>query len=293
MGDPASLRVFHAGRNYLRLRLATWGIAQTFALAGLLFWTALLIDVEITAQQQRASREQKAASTEPNQTAERTIITPKDARSRDFGVRLSESLRTAQKDIHLRGWRGFEQTLVELALLLPAGAFSLIWAIKIVSFAIYLIQIPLTYAVRRLDYEMRWYMVTDRSLRLRHGVWKVAETTMSFANIQQVVVSKGPLQGLLGLADVKVQSAGGASGGEKHRGKEDMHLGLFHSVTHAPEIRDLILERLRRFRETGLGDTSEQTLMPPLASTETSTAPAIVAARELLNEAKALRAVLH
>ena len=133
--------------------------------------------------------------------------------------------------------------------------------IKIAGILAYFAQLPVTYLIARLDFELRWYMVTDRSLRIRHGVWKISESTMSFANIQQVVVSQGPLQRALGLADVKVQSAGGASGGDKHHSGgsgEDMHLGLFHSVTNAPEIRDLILDRLRRFRESGLGDPGRE-----------------------------------
>jgi len=141
---------------------------------------------------------------------------------------------------------------------------------------------------------LRWYMVTDRSLRIRYGVWKISESTMSFANIQQVVVSQGPLQRVLGLADVKVQSAGGGSGGghgsEHSSSGEDMHLGLFHSVTNAPEIRDLILERLRRFRESGLGDPDEKSAIAPTSPlTHATPADTLAAARELLAEAKALR----
>ena len=31
MGDPASLKVFRAGRNYYKLRMTSWTIAQLFA----------------------------------------------------------------------------------------------------------------------------------------------------------------------------------------------------------------------------------------------------------------------
>jgi uncharacterized membrane protein YdbT with pleckstrin-like domain len=184
---------------------------------------------------------------------------------------------------------------VEIALLLPEWIFPLLWIVKILSFGIYLLQIPITYAVRRLDYEMRWYMVTDRSLRLRHGTWKVVESTMSFANIQQVVMIQGPVQRLLGLADVRVQSAGGGGGGHEHEQVgDDMHEGLFRHVTNAREIRDLILERLRRFRESGLGDPEEETMatLEPTAAAAPSV-DALAAAGELLAEAKALRAALE
>jgi hypothetical protein len=153
----------------------------------------------------------------------------------------------------------------------------------------------------RLDYEQRWYMVTDRSLRIRHGVWKINESTMSFANIQQVVVSQGPLQRLLGLSDVKVQSAGGGSEKQEEADNDDMHHGLFHSVTNAPDIRDLILGRLRRFRESGLGDPDEneggrRVPSPPGHGAESAPYPAaspglLAAARELAAETRALRGV--
>lgn len=307
-GNPASLRVFRAGRNYFRLRLAAWITAQVFALAGILFWTAMLFEVESIARAQQEARSSPRVDVENAQRApadaSAPAATPAKAsrRSRNWGERFGENVKTAaaaakragnaDRGKVYQGWAGYKQMLVEIALILPAWAFPLIWALKIFGLAVYLIQLPLTYAVRRLDYEMRWYMVTDRSLRLRHGVWKITETTMSFANVQQVTVSQGPLQRALGLADVKVQSAGGGGGKEEHaHAGEDMHVGLFHSVTNATEIRDLILERLRLFRATGLGDPDES---PTPAATASRSAPddTLVAARELLAEARALRAVV-
>jgi uncharacterized membrane protein YdbT with pleckstrin-like domain len=149
---------------------------------------------------------------------------------------------------------------------------------------------------------MRWYVVTDRSLRIRTGVWSVQESTMSFANLQQVEVSQGPLQRLLGLADVKVQSAGG-SDNPHGKPQDDLHTGHFHGVDNAHEIRDLIQDRLRRYRESGLGDPEEArhaaqaaaarehaaTLTAGSAPTD---ADVLAAARELAAEAKALRVAL-
>jgi hypothetical protein len=98
---------------------------------------------------------------------------------------------------------------------------------------------------------------------------------------------------------VKVQSAGGGSGGgdsHESRGKEDdMHLGLFHSVTNASEIRDLILERLRRFRESGLGDPDEkqaQLMTSSASAVQPDHNELLAAARELAAEARALRTSL-
>lgn len=304
-GHPASLRVFNAGRNYFRLRVAAWAFAQILALAAIIFWTAMLVDVESTARTEQLNDRSRPSSTSmpPDaraSTDRSNAAFSKNTRAHTWPERVAARLKAAGESStasaanqhhRFNGWAAYKQFLVEVALVLPAWAFPLIWVIKILGFIAYLLQVPITYAIRRLDYEMRWYMVTDRSLRLRHGVWKVSESTMSFANLQQVVVTQGPLQRLLGLADVKVQSAGGGGGeNRQHRG-EDMHIGFFHSVTNATEIRDLILHRLRQFRETGLGDPDE-TPAPVQSHSANPPADALIAARELAAEARALRAAL-
>ena len=116
---------------------------------------------------------------------------------------------------------------------------------------------------------------------------------MSFANLQQVSVHQGPLQRLLKIADVEVRSAGGGSG-EEEQGGDSMHRSVFHAVENAPEIRDLILARLKRFRQAGLGepdDAKDQPVNRPEPS-EGSSSDTISAAREVLAEARALRAEL-
>jgi membrane protein YdbS with pleckstrin-like domain len=308
VGDPASLRVFRAGRNFFRLQLARWGLAQAAALAGIIFWAVVLIQVEDAARVQRQARRAQAAaapapvppdaaaSAATPATSSATVPAKPPSREERLKKSLNEALKEAKKRGRVTGWQGFKLFLVEVALLLPDWAFPIIWLLKISGFALYLLQIPITYAVRRLDYEMHWYVVTDRSLRLRNGVWNVQELTMSFANLQQVVVSQGPLQRLLGLADVRVQSAGGG-GGEHAQASplHSLHTGYFHSVDNATEIRDLILERLRRFRESGLGDPDEARRHPPADGAATALvheAGVLAAARELRDEARALRLAL-
>ena len=128
---------------------------------------------------------------------------------------------------------------------------------------------------QRLNYALRWYIVTDRSLRIRTGVLSIQELTMTFSNIQEIRVSAGPIQNFLKLADVEVQSAGG---GSKDGGG---HIGRFESVSNANEIRDLMVERLRKYRDSGLGE--------PAAHSDPATDHAIDAARAVLAEARALR----
>lgn len=138
---------------------------------------------------------------------------------------------------------------------------ALMYATEIGGIGLVLTQTLLSYLSVRLDYEMRWYKVTDRSLRIREGIWSVREMTMTFANIQNISVSRGPLQRLLGIADVEVQSAGGGigGGGKDNRGTAvHMHRGLFRGVDNAEEIRDRLKDRLRNYRDSGLGDEVER-----------------------------------
>lgn len=131
-----------------------------------------------------------------------------------------------------------------------------------IGIAGYVLQIPFSLAMVRLDYELRWYIVTDRSLRIRSGIWDIREMTMTCANIQHASVSQGPLQRALGISDVLVRTAGGGSGIEQanpHQkgGGEMMHAAYFHGVDNAGEIKEIIQERMRKFQDSGLGDPDE------------------------------------
>lgn len=154
--------------------------------------------------------------------------------------------------------------------------------------ALILVQRLFALALLRLDFEKRWYLVTNRSLRVREGVLKVREMTITIANIQNISVSQGPIQRLLGIADLRVDTAGGrAQTGEKE-GKEVQHGVHFRGVSNAEEIRDLINARLRALKDSGLGDTDEQTETAPSGVTAGKFLDAL---REVATEAKALRAV--
>lgn len=307
-GDPASLRVFRAGKNYYKLRIFGWGMAELIAFGGIVFWAFVFVSVEETARIEKARRAASAQVVARHKAtlveqADQALASIRAASEADLKAKDRQTAKAAQKTARKRvrvgGWDGFIQVFVELAIMLPPWAFPLLWALKILGLTAYLLQLPLTYAVRRLDFEMRWYVVTDRSLRIRTGVWSVQEITMSFANLQQVEVSQGPLQRLLGLADVKVQSAGGGDGAPgKHGHQDSLHTGYFHGVENAREIRDLIQERLRRFRDSGLGDPEEARPaapgVPPIMTDPTGAGDAdvLAAARELAAEARALRGAL-
>ena len=120
-----------------------------------------------------------------------------------------------------------------------------------------LVKIFTVYALARLDYEMRYYIVTDRSLRVREGVVVVRETTITFANIQNMRIDQGPLQRLFGIYDLVVETAGGGTGGApsaKGEAAPAMHQGIFRGIGRPAELRDLILAYQRQVRSSGLGD---------------------------------------
>jgi hypothetical protein len=72
-----------------------------------------------------------------------------------------------------------------------------------------------------------------------------------------------------------------------------MHEAVFHGVDNAVELRDLILDRLRRFREAGLGDPDDQHANPAADTTVSADGGALAAAKDVLAEARALRAALR
>ena len=214
-GSPESIRIFRAGRNYLRWRVLCWAATQ-FGIAVIFLLLTL------------------------PPLLPKTKLTPV---AREF-------------------WLG--AVVVGVVVWAATALFSLL--------------------LQKLHYEQRWYIVTDRSLRIRAGIWNVRETTMTFANIQDIRVQRGPLQLVLGLADVEVASAGGTvtqHGMIPHR-------AVFGGVEDAEGLRDLLTERLRRYRDAGLGDPGDHAPAPaaPVAAT------AEAAAKELLAEARRLRGVL-
>ena len=175
----------------------------------------------------------------------------------------------------LMGFVGaFAGVVFMMSIRIPPSVSMIVLILELLVIGVLILALPFSYLLQRLNYELRWYIVTDRSLRIRSGIWSVEEITMTFANIQDLRITAGPLQGWLGLADLEVRSAGGGGGDGKPGGGGDSHEARFAGVDNAEEIRDLIVERLRRYRDAGLGDAPVD-----MAS----------AAAELLAEARALR----
>lgn len=172
----------------------------------------------------------------------------------------------------------------------PFGYFGLVEQVFLLLFVA---QLPFSFMLLRLDFEMRWYMLTDRSLRIRHGVVRVSEQTMTFANVQNITVRQNPLQRLFGVYTLAVRAAGGGGGQSDAGAGSDTREAQFEGIADAEEIRDLIRERIRSYRDAGLGDPDEPPpLQPARLPAGDGQGTAEAAADRLLVEMRALREVL-
>lgn len=131
-----------------------------------------------------------------------------------------------------------------LGLLLAPLAWFLIIAPDIVA-----------YIAIHLRYDSTWYVMTDRSLRIRHGIWIIREVTITFENVQNIYVQQGPVQRHFGISDLIVQTAGGGAS-RAHAELGHDHQGVIEgiSTTLAAELRDRIRHKLRSSPAAGLGD---------------------------------------
>lgn len=291
LGAPGSVRIFRAGFNQYRLRLLRWFVGQAGAIVGIGFSLVFLAGMEMAVENARRSAAIPTPAASPLPSASPS---PAMSPASSPGASQTRAERRRERD------RRRDLALAAFLARMPAFVMPLIKFLEIAGIAFIGFQMIVTYAIVRLEFEQHWYIVTDRSLRIRTGILRLQESTMSFANIQQVEIRQGPVQRLLGLADVHVRSAGGggdmAHAAEGHGAETSLHLGIFKGVNNAVEIRDLILERLRRFREAGLGDPEDGRSAvhhsPDTSPASPTPASVDAAVRELLGEARALRGAL-
>ncbi len=133
--------------------------------------------------------------------------------------------------------------------LVPAAFAMLVFAVSVIA-----------YLAIQLRYDTTWYVFSDRSMRLRRGIWLIRESTITFENIQNVSVSQGPLQRYFGIANLVVETAGGGGAKTEPGAGLGMHAGLIEGVAEATAIRDSIMTRVRATNTTGLGDEEPQAI---------------------------------
>ena len=147
------------------------------------------------------------------------------------------------------------------------------------------------YVAIHLRYDTMWYVLSDRSVRIRRGIWVITETTITFENVQDVKIQQGPVQRLYGISDIIIQTAGGGGGGGgEHGSAGSTHVGRIEGVADAPQIRDLIMSRVRRSRTAGLGDEHASADAPHPRIVQPAWSPAhLEALREIRHALRRLR----
>ncbi len=134
--------------------------------------------------------------------------------------------------------------------------------IIITPLALGLIILPdiVAYVAIHLRYDSTWYVLSDRTMRIRRGLWQIHETTITYDNIQNVAVQQGPVQRYFGIANVIVETAGGGAFSPKGNASQSSgHTGLLEGVDNAEAIRAMILDKWKGSKSAGLGDDLQST----------------------------------
>lgn len=139
-----------------------------------------------------------------------------------------------------------------IALVMSGGRWGLVLAVFIALVEVGVVGFALV--ATRVDYELRHYLVGDRSLRVAQGAWKREEVTLSYANIQNLEVTQGPLERLFGFKSLSISTAGSDGG----PGDATSHVVSLVGLEDADELRGLMLNMLRRHHDSGLGDAPER-----------------------------------
>lgn len=134
-------------------------------------------------------------------------------------------------------------------------------AISIPMLILILLPDIIAYIAIHLSYDTTWYVITDRSMRLRSGVWMMHEMTLTFENVQNVEIHQGPVERYFGIATLKVETAGGGVSHTEHGPvSAGNNVGLLVGMENAAEVREWVMRRVRASRASGLGDDASEPL---------------------------------
>lgn len=187
-----------------------------------------------------------------------------------FGIAITIGIYFAYNQLS----ENMESGPSSIFLLLPFGFMALLIII------ITILDLVIRFLTLRLDYENRWYKLTDKSLRVREGVFTVHEMTLTFNNIQHISIEQGPLQRIFKITDVKVDSAGGGASNENSNASS-MHSVYFTGVDNGEEIREILFSHLKKLRTSGLGDLDDKSYQSQEENGDTKTG---VSLRDLLSD---------
>jgi len=140
-----------------------------------------------------------------------------------------------------------------IALIAKLGGLG--WAIAAMLVLVEVVVVSFTLVATRVDYELRFFLVGDRSLRVNEGAIVRREVTLSYANVQNLEVTQGPMERLFGFQNLTVTTAGA----DQAPGLENSHSVTLVGLDDAEAVRTLILGMLHQTKDSGLGERSEAT----------------------------------
>ncbi|MBL8924446.1 MAG: PH domain-containing protein [Myxococcaceae bacterium] len=124
------------------------------------------------------------------------------------------------------------------------------WLIAALLLLLEAVIIGFTLVAVRVDWELRSFLVGDRSLRVSEGALTRREVTLSYANVQNLEVTQGPLERLFGFQNLTVTTAGA----DQQPGLENSHSVTLVGLDDAEAVRTLILGMLGKAKDSGLGE---------------------------------------
>ena len=167
------------------------------------------------------------------------------------------------------------------------------WALALLPVALVIAFLPdvLAYISIHLKYDTTWYVMSDRSLRIRRGVATITEMTITFENVQNVKVEQGPVERHFGIGRVVVETAGvSASAGPKGHSSGGANQAVLIGVADLEAMKACVLQHVRKCRSAGLGDERLRHHEPSAHETDAMWTPEHVEAlREIRSELLALR----
>ncbi|MCA9192515.1 MAG: PH domain-containing protein [Planctomycetales bacterium] len=175
-----------------------------------------------------------------------------------------------------QGFLRYQKLFFWIGLTIFDGALFIAWIVLLLAapwigiiltpiiWAIMILPDIVAYIAIHVRYDTTWYVLSDRSLWIRRGIWTIHETTITYDNIQNVSIQQGPVQRHFGISNVIVETAGGGMVASPHgQSTNNGHVGLLEGIDNAAEVRELILEKWQQSRTDGLGNlTADQDELP-------------------------------
>jgi membrane protein YdbS with pleckstrin-like domain len=143
---------------------------------------------------------------------------------------------------------GFSFAMLVTAAKAPKPFFVALLVVVAVS----VVGVAFALVTARIDFELRHYLVGDRSLRVSEGAWVRREVTLSYANVQNLEVLQGPLERAFGIKSLMVSTAGG----EQVAGRPSSHQVVLAGIADADAVRALVLDMVKQQRDQGLGEAA-------------------------------------